>query len=162
MTWRLPLAALVAGLALAGCLGVGAESDMASQATVDATTLEPGQWVNVTYEVENQGDAPYTYRHPGCPPAPVVADADGPGGTVALYQYREESQAGTCMVREVTVDPGGTVEGTVNWNGHRTEEAPDPHGGERLPAGDYQVTVELSRADDGPGFPADVTVTLEE
>lgn len=156
-----PTAALAAGLALAGCLGVGAEPHMVPEATVDDPTLEPGSWVNVTYRLENQGDAPYTYQHPGCPPAVVDGRAQGPGPTVELYEYRDSAEAGTCMIRNVTVAPGEAVEGTVNWNGHQDDDPPDPHRGDRVPAGDHTVTVELARADGGLGFPANVTVEVQ-
>lgn len=155
------LLGLAAGLLVAGCLAGGAEPDMAANATVDDPTLEPGSWVNVSYRLENRGDAPYEYKHPGCPPAPVAADARVDGDDVKLYEYRNESRAGTCAIQNVTVAPGEAVTGVVNWNGRTRADPPNPHGGDRVAAGTYDVTVRLARADDGPGFPANVTVEVQ-
>jgi hypothetical protein len=133
---------------------------MEASASVDDAQLEPGEWVNVTYRLENTGDEDYTYQHPGCPPARLQGIASGPAPAVDIYRYRDEAQAGPCMIRNVTVEAGSSVNGTVNWNGHLQEDAPDPHGGERASEGTYTLTVEIVRSDDGPVFPAEVTVEV--
>lgn len=157
----LPLAGAALALVLAGCLAPSSGGpDLEASASVDDATLEPGEWVNVTYHLTNRGEADYTYKHPGCPPARVDATARGPGPAVELYRYRNDSLAGTCMIRNVTVEAGETLSGTVNWNGRADGDAPDPHDGSRVPAGTYTVTAELVRADDGPTFPANVTVEV--
>lgn len=135
---------------------------MEASVSADDRTLEPGEWTNVTYRLENRGDATFVYQHPGCPPARVGGAAEGPGPDVDLYAYRDESRAGTCMIRNVSIAPGEAVSATVNWNGRQEADPPDPHGGDRVPAGTYTVTVELVRSDPGPVHPADVTVEVRD
>lgn len=158
--------ACIASLLLAGCAGPGTgtgdEPPIDLILDADREQIQAGQWVNLTVTVENEGDEPYTYQHPGCPPEPVQAEVAWDGGEpIRLYPYGEEPMYGTCAVREVTLEPGQQVQITLNWNGRTQQDQPEPHNGSEVEPGSYELVVELARADDGPTFEHGVTVEVE-
>lgn len=160
--WVLPV---VVAAALAGCAGgepAPADSPIELTAELSDDTLAPGEVTNLTVTVENVADEPYRYEHPGCPPEPIRAEAVPDGEGIRLYPYGSQPTYGACAIRNVTLEPGEKLQTTVHWNGHAEPAQPDPHGGERLEPGEHTLRVELARADDGPGFALERTVTLEE
>ncbi len=158
--------ASIASLLLAGCAGPGAgtgdEPPIDLILNADKDEIEPGQNLNVTVTVVNEGDKPYTYKHPGCPPEPVRGWVDtGPGDGIDLYTYGQGPMYGTCAVKNVTLEPGQEIQTTLNWNGHTQEDRPRPHQGPAVSPGSYDLVVHLARADDGPTFEHGVTVEVE-
>ncbi len=157
--------ACIGSLLLAGCAGPGTGASDEPQVDLllnaDRERLGAGQWVNLTVTVENTGDTPYTYEHPGCPPEPVLGEVPVDGGEpIRLYPYGQEPMYGTCAVRNVTLDPGQQVQTTLNWNGRTQAEQPGPHNGTAVPPGSYELVVHLARADDGPTFEHGVSVEV--
>lgn len=155
----------MASLLLAGCAapseGGSEEPPIDLILNADKDEIEPGEQLNLTVTVINEGDQPYTYEHPGCPPEAVRGDVDtGPGDAVDLYTYGQEPMYGTCAVKNVTLEPGQKVQTTLNWNGHTQDDRPQPHQGSAVSPGSYDLVVHLARADDGPTFQHSVTVEV--
>ena len=152
---------LVLCLLAAGC--VSPESEMGPvtlEIELDSATLAPGAWVNVTVRLENHGDTPFRYEHPGCPPEPFRIEVRAPEGTVELYRYGEEPLFGACAVRPTAVAAGEQMEWTVQWNGYTQGAAPDPHTGPRVAPGAVTVHAWLARSDGGDKLPAQVDLTV--
>lgn len=149
-------------LLVAGCASQSSQTESPIELSLEAdeATLAPGEHLNLTVTVENVGEEPYRYQHPGCPPEPITAEVSGTEGPVQLYPYGQEPMFGACAVRNVTLEPGQQVTVTLNWNGRTQSAQPDPHTGQRLAAGTYTITAELARADGGPTFQHTVTVDL--
>lgn len=158
--------ACVASLTLAGCTGPGTgtgdEPPIDLILNADRERIQVGQWVNLTVTVENEGDEPYTYQHPGCPPEPVRGEVPRDAGEpIRLYPYGEEPAFGTCAVKNVTLEPGQQVQTTLNWNGRTQGDQPGPHTGDAVAPGEHELVVKLARADDGPTFEHGVTVQVQ-
>lgn len=154
--------AVTALVLLAGCAGPGQGDAGPIRLSTELSdrALSPGEYTNLTVTVENTGEEPYTYEHPGCPPEAIRAEVATGDEPIRLYPYGKEPAYGACAVREVTLEPGQTVEAIVNWNGHEGPAQPEPHDGSRVSPGEYTIDVHLARADGGPTFAEQVTVEV--
>lgn len=159
---RLLLVALAA-VALSGCLGPASGQDPTLHVTLeqDADVLAPGEWVNLTYVVENRGPGPFTYQHPGCPAGDAEGDVVLGDRRIEVYRYHDDRPPTTCAVYERTLDPGDRIEETLNWNGRTQRDGTAPHAGDRVEPGTYDVVVVLRHADGGPDLARTARVEVQ-
>ncbi len=152
---RLIAMVLAAAFLLSGCASTTTyvEDDMSVRVT-GSPIDENGR---ATFDVTLTLEEPLTYTHPGCGPDLFSARVQH-GEGIPLGEYGREPMFGPCVIREMTL-PAGTHTATFHWNGNDgLMDGANPHGGKRVPAGSYDVRVEL-RGDSGKFIGAKVTVS---
>ena len=137
---RMVAVPLVACLLLTGCTSSQTFEDGEFEVQLTGSPLGPGG--RATFDVTFTLEKPLTYTHPGCGPDLFSATVEI-GDGIHLGEYGASPMFGTCAVREQTL-PAGSHTATFHWNGHEgTMDDGAPHDGDRVPAGTYDVVIEL-------------------
>ncbi len=137
---RLLAASLFAALILSGCTATQSFED--GEFTVMLTGSPIDSDGRATFDVTFTLEEPLTYTHPGCSPALFSATVQH-GDGIGLAEYGKEPLFGPCVIRETTL-PAGAHTATFHWNGNDgVMDGGQPHDGKRLPAGTYDVLIEL-------------------